>query len=346
MIKDFFYLLMTDKTNNVLSMPLKAVLYMLSLVYGLAIYLRRILYASRIFKTHDAPMKVISVGNITLGGTGKTPFTIALAKILEEELKKNACVLIRGYGWDEQEMLKRNLSDVPVLVGEDRARSSYKALKLYGSDTAILDDGFQHWELARDLDIVLIDSRKPLGNGCLFPRGVLREGLNSLARADIVVFTKADKKISDTGALKDRIRAIKKDIGFMEAVHRPRNFYEGRARRPFELSHVAGKRVILLSSIGDPDYFEDTVKGLGADIIEHIRYHDHHNYRKSDIEHIAARCQERNFDYIVTTEKDTVKLNRLALSVGPYVVLTLAVDMDIISGKEILIDRLHSLYIR
>ncbi|OGW76784.1 MAG: tetraacyldisaccharide 4'-kinase [Omnitrophica bacterium RIFCSPLOWO2_02_FULL_45_16] len=340
-----FYSLMTDKQKGVIFAPLKASLYLLSLIYSMAIFFRRIFYKLHIFKTHNAPLKVISVGNIALGGTGKTPFTITLAKILESSLKRNVCVLIRGYGWDEQEMLKRNLSDVPVVVGQDRARSSYKAIKLYGSDTAILDDGFQHWELARDLNIVLIDSRNPFGNGRLFPRGILREPKRALARADIIVFTKASEKSCDINKIKQEISSIKNGLIFLEAVHTPMHFYEGRAKHIFDLSYISGKKVILLSSIGDPLYFEDTARGLGANIIEHIKFQDHHDYRKSDIDHVIRRCNERNFDFVLTTEKDIVKLNRLGLNLCPYTVLTLAVEMKIIAGKEILIDRLRSLYI-
>lgn len=341
---DFIYSLMTDRKNGAAYIPFKAILYLASLIYGLAILARRILYKFHIFNTRKAPLKVISVGNITLGGTGKTPFTMALAKMLEAELKRNVSVLIRGYGWDEQEMLKRNLADVPVLVGQDRLRSANKAVKLYGSDTAILDDGFQHWELARDLDIVLVDSRNPFGNGHLFPRGVLRETKRSLERADVVVLTKAGPAAKDAAGVSKEISAINEDAIVLEASHMPKNLYEGRARTEYDLSEIKAKRVALLSSIGDPDYFEDTVKGLGAIVVEHMKFPDHHDYRKKDIDKVLSAFDGKRFDFIVTTEKDIVKLNRLGLSIGSYRVLTLTVEMQILSGREKLIDRLHSLY--
>jgi tetraacyldisaccharide 4'-kinase len=343
---DFIYSLMTDKRKSAIFFPFKFILYLASLIYGLAILLRKWLYKLHIFKTRKAPLKVISVGNITLGGTGKTPFTMALAKLLEEDLKKNVCVLIRGYGWDEQEMLKRNLVDLPILAGQDRFRSSNKAVKLYGSDTAILDDGFQHWELLRDLNIVLIDSRNPFGNGHLFPRGVLRESKRSLGRADVIVLTKINGMTASMDGIRKEVTAINKSAIILEAAHAPKDLYEGRARRVYDLSAVRAKRVILLSSIGDPLYFEETVKGLGADVVEHIKFPDHHDYRKRDIDRVTARCGERHFDLMITTEKDIVKLNRLGLSIGSYKVLTLAIEMQILSGKEDLIDRLHSLYTR
>lgn len=343
-MKDFIYSLMTDKKRGVIFTPFKVALYLISLFYGLALIIRRIFYKFNLFKRHSPPLKVISVGNITLGGTGKTPFVITLAHILETDLHKNTCVLIRGYGWDEQAMLKRSLTDIPVLVGEDRSRSALKAVKLYGSDTAVLDDGFQHWELDRDLDIVLIDSRNPFGNGHLFPRGILREPKKALTRADIVVFTKTNKKRIDLGRITNEIKEINKKALFLEAAHNPVHFYENKTKRIFPLEHIKQKRAMLLSSIGDPSYFEETVTDLGCDVVEHIKFPDHHNYRSRDIEYILKRCLERSFDLILTTEKDIVKLGRLGLYLGPYTILVLAVKMDIVSGKEVLIDRLHSLY--
>ena len=337
---------MTDKRGGWIFGILKLGLSVVSVLYGLALVVRALLYRYKILETHSVPMKVISVGNITLGGTGKTPFVIELARIFREEFRKEPAVLIRGYGWDESAMLKIKLKDTPILVGEQRTKSALRAIKLYASDTAILDDGFQHWELGRDLDIVLIDSHKPFGNGCLFPRGVLREGKNSLKRADIVVLTKIDSGSVDTGQLKSEIRKIRGDIEILEAVHRPRHFYDTKQRKDLELSKVSGKRVVLLSSIGDPGYFEDTIKGLGAIVVEHIAFGDHHNYGESDRTRIIKRCSERAFDFIVTTEKDAVKLARMSITFSDHTVLVLVITTDIIKGREALIGRLHSLYNR
>jgi len=343
---DFIYSLMTDRRRGVVFLPLKVVLYLASLAYGLGIFVRSLLYRVGIFKSSRVPIKVISVGNITLGGTGKTPFVIKLAGILNDEMKKGACVLIRGYGWDEQAMLKEKMPDLPILVGEDRTRSSRRAIKLYGSEVAILDDGFQHWELRRDLDIVLIDSRRPFGNGRLFPRGVLREPRSALGRADIVVFTKINKKVYDTAILKEDIRRINNSAAFLEAAHTPKYLYDMRKRKTMELSFLKYRRAVLVSSIGDPGYFEETVKDLGANIVEHIVFGDHHNYCQADAERILKRCEERSFDLILTTEKDAVKFRRMNLSLKDYPLMTLTVEMEITAGREILIDRLHSLFNR
>lgn len=344
-MKDLAYSLITDKKKGHVYDLLKFILSICSFFYGLAIYARGIFYKTGIFRTRKAPLKVISVGNITLGGTGKTPFVVTLCQILENELRKNVCVLIRGYGWDEQAMLKNKLTDIPVLVGEDRARSALKAVKLYGSNTAVLDDGFQHWELGRDLDIVLVDSRNPFGNSCLFPRGILREPRKSLERADIIVLTKAGRDARAAEKLKNEISKFNKNAGFLEAAHVPTHFYNSKTRCTHDIVYIKGKRVVLLSSIGDPAYFEETVKGLDADIVEHIKFPDHHNYGKGDVEYILRRCSERSFDLVLTTEKDIVKLSRLGLYLGSYTVLVLAIKLEIISGKELLVDRLNRLNI-
>ena len=337
---------MTDRKKGAIFMPFKFILYVVSLLYLAGIFMRKLLYKYRIFHSEKVPLKVISVGNLTLGGTGKTPFVIGLVKILKESLNKDAVVLIRGYGWDEQTMLKNNLPDAPVLVGENRIASAHRAIRLYGAATAILDDGFQYWELERDLNIVLVDSRNPFGNGRLFPAGVLREPKSALKRANIIVFTKIDKKRCDTAAIKNELKNLNPGLIFLEAIHRPKHFYSAKLRKEFALSHVNGKRVVLLSSIGDPGYFQETVSGLGATVVEHMIYVDHYNYKAKDAKNLMKRLSERSFDFLITTEKDAVKLRRMSISFGNYAVFTLAVEMEITEGKEILIDRLHSLYNR
>jgi tetraacyldisaccharide 4'-kinase len=337
---------MTDRRKGIIFWPLKAVLYLASLLYGLALIARAALYKYGIFESQSVPMKIISVGNITLGGTGKTPFVIRMVRILKEELAKDPAVLIRGYGWDETAMLKAKLPETPILAGENRVKSAHRAIKLYGSDTAVLDDGFQHWELKRDLNIVLADARNPFGNSFLFPRGVLREGKMALRRADIVVLMKVRSPAANVAAVKREVLNINPDIDFMEASHDPGYVYDIKKKEPIELSSIRGKRMILLSSIGDPEYFENMAAGLGVEVIEHIEFPDHHNYNESDRAYINKRCEERSFDMILTTEKDAVKLGRMNMSFGGYTVMVLAIDITIISGKEKLVDRLHSLYTR
>jgi tetraacyldisaccharide 4'-kinase len=345
-MRDIIYAVMTDKKKGLLYSALALVLSIVSVFYGLAIEVRKLLYKTGIFKAEQAPIKVVSIGNLTLGGTGKTPFAINLAKMLSKDLKKDAAILIRGYGWDEQAMLKESLPDTPILVRPDRVDSAHKAVRLYGADVAILDDGFQYWELKRDLDIVLIDSRLPFGNGALFPRGVLRESKSAIKRAHMVVFTKVDKKVIDPGPLKEELKAINPKLMFMEARHRPLYIFDMKTRKNADPVYLKDKKVVLLSSIGDPKYFKETVKGLGANVVASLIFKDHHDYQKKDVDNIIKACTERKFDFILTTEKDAVKLARLGLSIANYCIMVLVVDMEIISGRENLIAGLNSLFIR
>lgn len=344
MLRNYIYSLMTDKRSGAIADALKIALYAASLAYALAIRVRVLLYRLDIFRANKVPIKIVSVGNITLGGTGKTPFVIWLARLARERLYREVSVLIRGYGWDEQAMLKYSLAEIPVLVGEDRTRLARKAIKLYGSRLAILDDGFQHWELSRDLNIVLIDSRNPFGNGHLFPRGILREPKQAISRADIVVFTKVDKALYDIEKIKEELKRVKGSLRFMEAKHSPKCVYDIKTKRVYNLGYLELKRVILVSAIGDPGYFEETAKGLKAKIVEHIIFPDHHNYTDDDISKIIKRCDERSFDMVLITDKDAVKFNRMHLSFGNYSMMVLSVEMEILKGEEILIDRLNSLF--
>ncbi len=216
---------------------------------------------------------------------------------------------------------------------------------MYGSQFAVLDDGFQHREIERNLDMVLIDSRNPFGNKRLFPRGVLREPKNALERADVVVFTKIDAKSAGLDVIRDEISRMKSSIIFLEAVHRPSHLYDPKARKDRDLLFLRDKKVILVSSIGDPEYFEKTVKGLGAMILGHMAFNDHHDFKEADIKRILKMCGAKAPNFMVTTEKDAVKFARMSFSFENYTMMTLAIRMDITSGREQLIDRLRSVRI-
>ena len=190
-IKTYYIDLVKDKRKGALAAFFSFFLLLISFIYGFFVKLTLRCYQMKLFKSYRPGCRLISVGNISWGGTGKTPLVEALAKFLQQEGKKPA-VLIRGYGKDEIYMLKDKLKDIPVLAGRNRIRTARYALKHYGADTIILDDGFQHWRLERDLDIVLIDVKFPFGNRSLTPRGILREPLSSLSRADVFGLTNSD----------------------------------------------------------------------------------------------------------------------------------------------------------
>ena len=205
-LKQYIHDLMHDRTNDLLSQVVKPCLLILSYAYGFLLKAHYFFYKVNLLKSYKSQIAIISIGNITLGGTGKTPFTIMLAERLTQKNKKKTAVLIRGYGEDEWKMLEERLGKygIKVFVGRDRVKYAKQALQ-YGACSLILDDGFQHRRLRRDLDIVLLDSTNPFGNRHLFPRGILREPLDSLRRADIVVLTKVDKAKENIPAIADEM---------------------------------------------------------------------------------------------------------------------------------------------
>lgn len=281
---------------------------------------------------------VISVGNITAGGTGKTPCIMYLAKLLQKE-GSHPAVLSRGYksGWeniggivsnqtsimatqkmagDEPYMMALKLSGVPVLVGKDRISSAEKAIHM-GVDVLLLDDGFQYWRLKRDLDIVLVDCTNPFGYGHMIPRGLLREPLSALGRAHVFILTKCDQVNDD----------VKEDIQkqlYHLAPHALilRAEYETIGVIPFNQwkDHVhdersvdlPGKKVLVVSGIGNPSAFAETIKRTGLRQVGALFFSDHHDYTCEDMASIDQKAAENGADMVVITEKDAVKIMGLS----------------------------------
>lgn len=319
-LEDLFYNLVNDKNKGILYGAAKIFLYLFSLLYGVVIKI--MIYLAR-FYPQKLGAKVISVGNITLGGTGKTCLVEYISDFLKGAGRRPA-VLTRGYGrkncegkpatcdyemmGDEAYMLSKKLGDVPVIVDADRAKGAKKALAEFKSDTLVLDDGFQQWKLNKDLEIVLIDAVNPFGNHRLIPRGILREPLSSLKRADIFILTKTNIN-PETGDLRKKLAAINPRADIFEGRHEPRGlFYIDEPGVFLNGDTIKGKKVALFSGIGDPASFENLILSLGAEIGAAFRFPDHHNYSKKDIEKIISISKEKRIDTIVTTEKDAARL--------------------------------------
>lgn len=308
------------------SLLTKTVLRIISLLYGLVLSFCNFLYKVNIFKPKRIKAKVISIGNITLGGTGKTPAVMALAKKLNGEGRKVA-VLLRGYkgknenkggvvsngssillspkeSGDEAYLLAERLSGVPVLVGKKRAKSARIAIDRFGAEVLILDDGFQHRRLARDLDIVLIDAANPFGNGRLFPAGILREPLSALGRADVILLTRTDEA-ANKEEIKKRLFKINPLALIIESVHQPICLLDKEGRE-HPLTIIKGKKVLAFSGIGRPESFEKMLKDLGAKEVVCLRYPDHHLYRQKDIREIKEKA--KGVEFLISTEKDKVRL--------------------------------------
>ena len=325
-------------------------MHVLELLYYLGFAAKR--YYSLRNRKH-LPFRVISIGNITAGGTGKTPAAIALAEeavrrgyrpiILTRGYKGKArgpCFVTEGKGTlltvteagDEPFLMSEKLKGVPVVKGSDRYEAGIFALRELRNSTGteypipdplsqapilfILDDGFQHFRLSRDKDIVLVDATNPFGNGMVFPLGRLREPLKSLGRADAIVLTKleatAGEKSRKPEDLIKEIRKYNRDSHIFLARHIPGCLkLASGEKKPLGL--VAGKRLFGFCALGNPDSFKATIQSLGSELVGYRTYRDHYQYQHSDIVTIKAEAAKNGAEWIVTTEKDIMNLRNLDL---------------------------------
>ena len=260
--------------------------------------------------------RVISIGNITWGGTGKTPLVIKIARDLAQEGKKVA-VLTRGYGGDEVRELQAKLPGIPVIVGRDRVRSAREAIDKHKADFLLLDDGFQHLRLQRDLDVVMLNAAEPFGPGGLIPMGTLREPLEHLARADVFVLSKCDVGSKNVHWIRQRLNAIKPDALIFEAVHRPIALKDPLRNRTLPPQELRGRRVAALSGIGDPYSFEKTAEFLGAEVLFAARFEDHHPFTRADLLSFVRKARNMGLKEVVTTEKDFMRLEKLLSEDAP-----------------------------
>lgn len=319
----------------------RAALAALAVPYRAITGLRNAYYDYWAFPTWlDVP--VISVGNLTVGGTGKTPLTLWLcARLLERELKP--AVLSRGYRADEEGradelMLVTRRCPRAVAIGNpDRIAAGRLAIEEYQVQIAILDDGFQHRRLGRDLDIVLIDALEPWGHGRLLPRGLLREHPKGLRRADAAVITRCNQVDSETLAeLCRTIQAFNPDIPVLRCAHEPSGFVDlaGNAT-----SIARSARIGLFAGIGRPEAFARTMTGFHAPPADTFWWPDHHIYSQEDVEELIAWARDARLDALVTTEKDAVKLARLAAD-WPVAVAALRVEIEFWGNDDKILERL------
>lgn len=356
-LKRYFYSLVTDERRGLVAGILKTLLLLCSFFYRLGIKLILMSYKVGLSRAHRLGCKVISVGNITWGGTGKTP----LVQMLTEKLAvqgREPSILIRGYGEDEDRFLKETSLDRPVLVGRDRLKNGQKAVGEYGSDSILLDDGFQHWRIERDVDILTINSLDPFGNGHLIPRGILREPLAGIRRADLFILTKTDL-VKEEGLLniKERLRKLKPDALIVESIHRPICLYGIAKEERMELDLIIDEPVATLSGIGDPTSFQRTVEIIGAKVVLNFAFLDHYRYTAKDLKKVIDICNKSKVKTIVTTEKDVVRLRDLMEgdelrtklvtfcggNYGPQI-LALHIQLKITNGEEKLDDLLSTVF--
>ena len=223
-------------------------------------------------------------------------------------------------GGDEPCMLATMVSGVPVLVGKKRYEMGIYALERFGLDCLILDDGFQHRRIKRDVDIVLVDARRGFGNGRLFPRGTLREPLSCLRRASLCVLTKAEPSQA-LDELEDVLRFHAPKVPLYHSRYKPRALVEGISGKTVSPQFLQGKKVLAFAGIVDPEYFVYLLKGLGAAVVQEIHFPDHYRYTPRDV--MMMREHKDSVDLFVTTEKDSVKLEAIPLDDLPLFILTI-----------------------
>lgn len=316
-----------------------------SFIYFVITSLRNFFYNRHILKEARLDARVISVGNITWGGTGKTP---AVLFILEALLKRRSkvAVLIRGYGNDEEKLLSNLAPGVPVLVGRDRLRNCLEAIRKYSIDTVLLDDGFQYRRLKRDLDILCIDATNPFANGWVMPSGSMREGFSALKRADIFLITRVDlvEDRANLQNLETKLKRINANALIVKSIHRAQHFYRLSDSKIVDIGQVKGKNITLVSAIGNPDSFEKIVLKLGLKFKKHFIFRDHHWYRKKDLEDIENFCRKNEIDTIIITEKDAIKLQAGDCHLSAVKLLVLSIKLEIIENEQGFFNRLFWIY--
>jgi tetraacyldisaccharide 4'-kinase len=299
----------------------------LSFLYRGILAVRKTLYKFGVFKIHHLPCKVISVGNITVGGTGKTPAVCSIARILKQSEKK-AVILSRGYRrrskepvligsdgndsilpWesigDEPAMMARALPGVPLVVGAKRIQTGRVALERFQPDVLLLDDAYQHLSIHRDLNILLIDAANPFGNRHVLPGGILRESMDNLDRADIFLLTRVDQADNLDGFLFELERWEKP---VFKAVHQPAFLTRLDSGHREELNTPVSRKGMCFSGIGSPSSFRNTLSDLNYTIVEEEVFPDHYAYRPEDIRRLRQKAAEKQADYLITTEKDGVRI--------------------------------------
>jgi tetraacyldisaccharide 4'-kinase len=330
-----------DKCNKPLDQVMKFMLLILSLFYRFGQIVHRGVYRFHLVKRFRLPVPVISVGNVTWGGSGKTPVVSYLAQQLS--VNHEVAIVSRGYGHDEPLQLSQNLKRVNIITGKNRSRQIREFLKHRCVDVFVLDDGFQHWPLERDLEIVNVNALHPFGNGHLLPRGILREPIWGLKRADIVIVTHANlvtkQQLDDCLA---QITPYVKRENIWLSRHEPIGFVRGRTQEKYDIRAFEGKKMMAVCGIGNPGSFVKTLEDLGVEVTDTFLFGDHHDYEEKELKNIRRSLARRkeNFSF-VTTEKDWVRCPlELGRSLDP---LILKVEIRIMEDEERLLARLRRL---
>jgi len=340
-----------DKDTPSTLYPIILILSFLSLPYRLVVNIRNRMYDLGIFKQEKLPCKVISVGNITVGGMGKTPTVIMLSNLLKGKGYRPA-VLSRGYGGkaqskvnivsdgshillghieagDEPVLIAKSTVGIPVLTGAKRTLTGQAAIKNLGADILILDDAFQHRQIFRDIDIVLLNREKPFGNGFLLPRGPLREPQEALKRAHYLIWK---DNVRDGRYPLYQEQGIGSFLPVLSMYPKPKFLIRGNTEDSLPLEYIKGKKVCAIAGIGLPEAFGETIDSLGGILVSFLPFPDHYHYTSQDISDIRNISSATGAEIIITTEKDGIHLTDFPDFLKD--ILLLKVEMEILPSRE------------
>lgn len=327
---------MKGQKNSFTALLITYLLWPWSFVYGIGVFCHR--NFCRLKGTYKAPKPVISIGNLTVGGSGKTPLVIWLARSLQEKGLKSI-ILIRGYMpkaskvSDEVDMINEQIPYIPVLAGANRINNIRKSKGILPVDVYICDDAFQHWPLRRDLNMVAIDAVNPFGNGFLLPAGILREPASALKRADIIILTKIDG-LKNAQLLYNKLKKLNPKALIMESRYKSAGAMDVFEAKLMPEDFLKAKRVVGFCAIGDPLSFESILKNSDAEIAKLITYMDHHVYTKDDVERLVECCRTQNAQVLVTTHKDAVKLQIFKDLFKGILVVYIPIQIEITKGSD------------
>ena len=325
----------------------RVALILLSWPYSLAVRLRNRLYSSGLLTAHRAGVPVVCIGNLTTGGTGKTPLVVWLCRTINQrsKIKNQKCsvaILTRGYKTqrgelsDEPALLASQCPDVPVVVNPDRVAGAAEAIRAHGAQVLVMDDGFQHRRLARDADIIAMDATLPFGYGRVLPAGLLREPVTGLRRAHAVVLTRCDQAPEDAlSRIEQEIRRVNPTLPVARSIHAPVAVRTADGT-DIPLPEMKGQRVFAFCGIGNPQAFFRTIERLGATLAGSRVFDDHYGYTAEDLRAIHRQACEQQASLVLTTQKDWTKAVRAAFPEGPPAMAYLAIDLRITAGAEML----------
>jgi tetraacyldisaccharide 4'-kinase len=342
--------------------PVKIIAYIISFFYRLIINFRNWLYDHKIFKEVKLPCTVIIVGNITVGGTGKTPCVIMLAQMLQENGFEPA-ILSRGYGGkrvnsvnivsdgrkflldsniagDEPYLIAKELKNVPVITGVKRIVTGKTAINQFGANVLICDDAMQHRQIFRDINLVLLDSQSLQGNNHILPRGRLREPISELKRAGAILITRANEARQTNDQIENLVQT--ENIPIFRGIHKPKDIVKGDYSAQKSISIIAGKKVCAFCGIANSDSFRKTLSDAQAQVLSFDIFPDHHHYNKNELEKIKARFIDCHADFLISTQKDVARLQEIPEFVN--MIYMLRIELEIVpsgeSFKKFILDRL------